>query len=148
MKIAIGNDHAGYDLKSAILKYLHEKAIIAVDCGSNSKDSCDYPDYAKDVALKVISKEVEAGILICGTGIGMSICANKFKGIRAALCLNTEMARLSRRHNNANILCLGARLINQNEAIDIIHAWLNSSFEGGRHEKRLSKIAECENPEY
>ena len=144
MKIAIGSDHAGYDLKSILIKHIKNMGFNLRDFGTNSKDSCDYPDYAKEVALCVSNGEADMGILICGTGIGMSICANKIRGIRAALCVSNEMAKLSRQHNNANIICLGARLLKDDEACSIIDTWLTTDFEGGRHERRLSKISDCE----
>jgi len=140
--IAIGSDHAGYELKTEIIKYLENKGCAVKDFGTYSADcSVDYPDYAVLVAKAVISGECEKGILICGTGIGISIAANKIPGIRAALCTNTYMARMSIEHNNANILALGSRVIGVGTALDIVDAWLEASFAGGKHEKRVEKIS-------
>ena len=142
MKIAIGNDHAGVELKRSILQ--HFKDYEFVDMGTNSTQSCDYPDYIQPVAKAVQEKKVDFGIAICGTGIGASIVANKHKGIRAALCTNEFMATMSRKHNNANILVLGARVIGVDLAIHIIEAFVKAEFEGGRHERRLEKIEKIE----
>ena len=144
MRIAIGSDHSAFEIKKELVKYLDEKGYLVSDEGTYSFESCDYPDFAEKVALKVRDKVVELGILICGTGIGMSISANKFRGIRAALCFNEYMAEMSRLHNNANILCLGARVLSQEQMIEIINKWLSTEFEGGRHSKRLAKIDEME----
>ena len=144
VKIAIGTDHAAFEIKKEIVKYLDEKGFLVSDEGTYSLDSCDYPDFAKKVALKVRDNVVEFGILICGTGIGMSITANKVKGIRAALCCNEYMAEMSRKHNNSNILCLGVRVLNKEQMINIIDKWLATEYECGRHEKRLFKIDEIE----
>ena len=133
MKIGIGSDHGGFELKAYIIEYFKEKGIEFTDYGTYSSDSVDYPDYGKKVAEAVISKEVDKGIVICGTGIGISIAANKVKGIRCALCGDTYSARMSREHNNANILALG-----------IVETWLNSEFLGGRHEIRVNKISDIE----
>ncbi len=140
MKLSIGSDHAGYQYKELISNMLKEKGILVVDKGTHTEESVDYPDYAHEVARSVESKETEFGILICGSGIGVSISANKHTGIRAALCWKVELAELSRRHNNANILCLPARFISEELAIKIVTAFLNTQFEGGRHEKRVNKI--------
>jgi len=139
-KIAIGSDHAGFALKEQLRRHLDAKGISVVDCGTDSDQSTDYPDYALHVAKLVGSNEVDAGVLICGTGIGMSMTANKIRGVRAAVCVTTEMARLSREHNNANILCLGARLTDEEAAFRILETWLNADFLGGRHERRVNKI--------
>jgi ribose 5-phosphate isomerase B len=144
IKIAIGSDHAAFEIKRDIVKYLDEKGYLVSDEGTYSLDSCDYPDYAKKVGFKVRDKVVDLGILICGTGIGMSISANKIKGIRASLCFNEYMAEMARIHNNANVLCLGARVLKQEEIVKIIDKWLESKYEGGRHDKRLAKITEIE----
>ena len=136
VKIIIGSDHAGFRLKNAVVKHLTESGIPVEDAGCDSEDSCDYPAYAKSVAEKV-AKGHSLGILICGTGIGMSIAANKIKGIRAALSFNEFTARMSRRHNNANILVLGSRVVGEGTALSIVDAWLNADFEGGRHQKRI-----------
>lgn len=139
-KVVIGSDHGGFEYKEEIKKFLLEKGYKIMDVGTNSKDSCDYPVFAKEAAKKIINGEADRGILICGTGIGMSITANKFKGIRAALCGDTFSARATRAHNNSNILCLGERVIGLGLAIDIVNIWLNTEYEGGRHQKRIDMI--------
>ncbi len=144
MIIAVGSDHAGYHLKEKIKNYLLENKYQVLDFGTHSEDSTDYPNFAREVSLAVQKGEAQKGILICGTGIGMSIVANKFKGIRAALCLNEYMARMSRKHNDANVLCLGDRIIGEDLAIAIVDAWLNTEFEGGRHERRVHLIKDIE----
>ncbi len=144
MRIAIGSDHAGFHLKEVIKKYLTDSGYEVLDFGTTSTESTDYPVFAKDVALAVQKGQAQRGILICGTGIGMSIVANKFKGIRAALCLNEYMARMSRKHNDANVLCLGDRVIGEDLALAIVSAWLSAEFEGGRHERRVRLIADIE----
>ncbi|MDR7856959.1 ribose 5-phosphate isomerase B [Tissierella sp.] len=144
MKIGIGSDHGGFQLKEYIKEYLDKKGIAYIDYGTDSLESVDYPDYGKKVAEAVISGEVDRAIVICGTGIGISIACNKMKGIRCALCGDTYSARMSREHNNANILALGARVIGVDLAIEIVDTWLNSEFAGGRHEKRVNKISEIE----
>ncbi|ADO45265.1 sugar-phosphate isomerase, RpiB/LacA/LacB family [Hydrogenobacter thermophilus TK-6] len=144
MKIAIGSDHAGYLLKEKIKDFLLSKGCQVVDVGTNSTASTDYPIFAREVALAVQRGEVQQGILICGTGIGMCITANKFKGVYAALCTNEYMAKVSRQHNNANILCLGGRVLGDALAISIVEAWLSADFEGGRHERRVSLIKSME----
>ncbi|MFN3411067.1 MAG: ribose 5-phosphate isomerase B [Exilispira sp.] len=143
-KIAIGSDHAGFSLKKEIIEYLKSKNIVVLDCGTYFEESCDYPDYAKIVAEKVSSKEVDAGILFCGTGIGVSIAANKVKGVRAALVWNSETASLAKRHNDANIICIGARFIAPFYAKIIIDSFLNSEFEAANHERRVNKISKME----
>ena len=143
--IAIGCDHGGYKLKEEIKRYLEEKGIEYNDLGCMSEESVDYPNIAKEVAKEVQTKKCEKGILICRSGIGMSICANKFKGIRCALCHNEETAKYSRMHNNSNILAMGADDISTNEAILIVRMWLATEFEGGRHKERLEIIEEIEN---
>jgi len=140
MKIAIASDHGGFNLKSKVCEYLKEKNIDFVDFGTNSTDSCDYPIYAKKVANAILSKEFDKGILICGTGIGMQICANKFKGIRAACPENTYSAKMTRAHNDSNVLTLGERVLGVGLAIEILETWLNTEFEGGRHQKRIDMI--------
>lgn len=143
--IAIGSDHAGYDLKKEIIKHLESKGYAVKDVGTNSGGcSVDYPDYAVLVAQAINSGECEKGILVCGTGIGISIAANKIPGIRAALCTNTYMARMSVEHNNANILALGSRVIGVGTALDIVDVWLEASFAGGKHAKRVEKITMLE----
>lgn len=143
--IAIGSDHGGYKLKEEIKKYLDEKEIKYIDCGTVSEESVDYPDIAKEVAKKIQSKKCEEGILICRSGIGMCIVANKFKGIRCAKCDNEEEAKVSKTHNNSNVLALGADYINVSQAVCIVRAWIATKFEGGRHERRVKMIEEIEN---
>ena len=142
--IAIGSDHGGYKLKEELKKYMDEKNIEYKDCGTMSEESIDYPNIAKKVAMAVQSKECEKGILICRSGIGMSICANKFKGIRCTPCYKEETAKYARMHNDSNILALGADYITTNEAICIFRMWVATEFEGGRHEDRLKLIEEIE----
>ena len=142
MKIGIGNDHAGVDLKHHIIKTISEHVFINV--GTDTYESCDYPDYIKLVAEMVQKGEVDCGIAICGTGIGASIVANKHKGVRAALCTNEFMASMARKHNDANMLVLGARVVGIDLAISIINAFLHATFEGGRHKQRLDKIKQIE----
>lgn len=140
LKIAIGSDHGGFEFKAKIADYLKSKNIEVKDFGTFSDESCDYPVFAKEVALEVSKGAFNRGILICGTGIGVSIVANKVKGIRAALCYDTFCAKMSREHNNANILCLGQRVLAQDLALEIVDIWLSTEFEGGRHEKRVNMI--------
>ncbi|APF20949.1 ribose 5-phosphate isomerase B [Caldithrix abyssi] len=142
MKLAIGADHAGYVLKEQIKDYLKSKDIDFKDVGTFKIESCDYPEFAYKVGQAVSTGEADLGILICGTGIGMSITANKIKGVRAALAHDEQTAKLSRQHNNANVLCMGGRILSEEEAIQIVEVWLNTSFEGGRHEKRLKLITQ------
>lgn len=144
MRIVIGSDHAGFELKEEIKKFFSEYYEI-LDVGTNSTDSVDYPDFAKRVCDCILKNKVDIGILICGTGIGMSITANKFKGIYAALCYDTNTASLARRHNNANVLCLGGRTTKLEDAIEIVKTFLNEGFESGRHLRRYEKIKEIEN---
>lgn len=144
MKIAVGSDHGGVELKEEIKKFLNKEGYEFKDFGTNSTESCDYPDYALPVAEAVVSKEYDLGILICGTGIGIGIAANKVPGVRAALCSDTFSAHATREHNNANILTLGQRVVGPGLAIDIVKTFLNTEFEGERHQKRIDKIAEIE----
>jgi len=144
MKIAIGSDHGGLRLKKEVIKHLEKKSIEVKDYGTYTEDSCDYPDFAEKVAEAVVAKEYDYGILICGTGIGISISANKIPGIRAALCSDTFSAHATREHNNANILAIGERVVGTGLALDIVDAFLGSTFEGGRHENRVNKIMEIE----
>ncbi|MFN3598724.1 MAG: ribose 5-phosphate isomerase B [Aquificaceae bacterium] len=144
LTIAIGSDHAGYTLKEKIKEFLLSKGYKVIDFGTKSTESTDYPLFAREVCLAVQRGEAQRGILVCGTGIGMSITANKFKGIRAALCMNEYMARMSRKHNDANVLCLGDRIIGDDLALSIVEVWLSTDFEGGRHEKRVRLIKEVE----
>lgn len=144
LKIAIGADHGGFELKEKIIEYLKEKNIEYKDFGTFSNDSCDYPKYAKEVAQAVSKGQYDKGILVCGSGIGVSITANKVKGIHAALCWNLATAKSARTHNNSNILCLGQRQLDEELAIEIVNVWLNSEFEGGRHQKRIDMIDKLE----
>ncbi len=142
MKIAVGSDHAGYDLKLIVMDYLGMRGFDMVDVGCKSSASCDYPRFAHDVCDLIIRGDVPLGILVCGTGIGMSMSANRYKGIRAALCANEYHARMSRAHNNSNVLCLGSRVLGSELALSIVAAWLDSNFEGDRHFKRVNLIDE------
>ena len=144
MKIALGSDHAGYPLKERIKEFLLEKGHEVLDFGATSEESTHYPLFAREVSLAVQRGEADRGILVCGTGIGMAITANKFKGVRAALCLNEYMARMSRLHNDANVLCLGDRVLGEELALSIVEVWLSTPFEGGRHQKRIELIADIE----
>jgi ribose 5-phosphate isomerase B len=140
MKIAVGSDHAGFDLKEYVKKYLEQQKIKIVDYGTDSDDSVDYPDYGKKVAKAVQRGEVDRGVVICGTGIGISMVANKYKNVRAALCLYPKMAEMARRHNDANVLAMGGRLVAPQLALDILDVFLNTNFEGGKHKRRVDKI--------
>ena len=144
MKIAIGADHGGYKLKEEIKKYLEEKEIECLDFGTNSEERVDYPVIAKKVCNSVQEKEADFGIVICKTGYGMSIVANKFKGIRCATCYNEESAKFAKLHNNINVLALGAEYISVNEAICILRMIFATEFEGGRHNERLNMIKDIE----
>lgn len=143
MKIAIGSDHAGFEYKSKIVQYLTNKGIEVQDFGTFSTESVDFPDFAHPTASAVEKGEVDFGILICGSGQGVNMTANKHQGVRSALCWNTDVARLSREHNNANIIALPARFVAYEYAIEMIEIFLNTSFEGGRHERRVQKISCC-----
>lgn len=143
-KITIGSDHGGYDMKCRFVEYLEEKGIEVIDVGCDSTDIVRYPYFAAKVAAKVVDGEAERGILICSTGIGMSIIANKFKGIRASLCTTTYMARMTRAHNDSNILCIGGKTSGEFEAIDMLDTWLETDYMGGRHDISLGIIAEAE----
>ncbi len=140
IKIAIGSDHGGYEYKESIIEYLKAHDVAYVDEGTYSKEACDYPVIARNVAEKIIFGEADRGILICGTGIGMSIAANKINGIRAAHCTDTFSARASRAHNNSNILCLGQRITGECIALEIVEEWLNTEFEAGRHKRRVDML--------
>ena len=142
--IALGADHAGWELKEALKAWLIETGHQILDFGAHSPESVDYPDYALQVAESVASGKAERGLLVCGTGIGMAMTANKVPGIRAALCSDPFMARMSREHNDANILALGGRLMDKELGLEILQMWLSTEFAGGRHERRLGKIAQIE----
>lgn len=137
--LAIGNDHAGTELKNKIIEKFKDE-VDFIDCGTNTKDSVDYADYSRKVCSLILNKKVESGILICGTGLGISISANRNKGIRAALCFHSQMARLARQHNDANIICFGARMLGEDVIFESIQTFLKTDFEGGRHLKRIEKI--------
>ncbi len=139
-KIVIGSDHAGFEYKAALKNYLERNNVEIIDVGTNSLESCDYPDYAHAVAEAIENETVEFGILLCGSANGVAIAANKHQKIRAALCWMNEIASLARQHNNANIICLPARYINIDEAEEMVHTFLTTDFEGGRHQKRVEKI--------
>ena len=144
--IVLGADHGGFELKNTIKAHLENKGYTVIDVGTNSSDSCDYPIFASRLCTKIQNGEADLGILVCGTGIGMSMAANKHKGIRAACCSDTFSARLTRLHNNANVLCMGARVIGTCLAEDILDAFLSAEFEdGGRHRLRVDMMTEIEN---
>lgn len=142
MKFSLASDHAGYKYKQLIKNYLEKKGFVIIDHGTFSSDSVDYPDFIKLAAKDVSEHTSDFGIGICGSGIGVSIVANKFKGVRAALVFDEEMAQLSRRHNDANFLALGERLLDEDKLTRILDVWLTTKFEGGRHERRINKIEE------
>ena len=144
MKLAIGADHGGFELKQALIPFLQGRDIEVLDTGTHSTESVDYPTFAEAVALLVVHGEADAGIVICGTGIGISIAANKVPGIRAALVTSPEMAALAKQHNNANVLALGGRILSLESAEACVAAWLDASFEGDRHQRRLDRISEIE----
>ena len=139
-KICISSDHAGFNLKEDIKSYLINKRVSVFDLGPYENKSVDYPDYARKLANRIKAKKSDIGILVCGSGTGMAISANKIKAIRAAVCYNVKSTRLSRQHNNANIIALGARLIKKNLSLKLIDTFLKTKFEGGRHLKRIKKI--------
>lgn len=143
--IALGSDHAGFPLKEAIKKYLDSVGTEYVDCGAYDTQSCDYPVQAKNTCLKVVSGECDKAILCCGTGIGISMAANKVKGIRAACCSDYFSAKYTRMHNDANVLCLGARVIGEGAALELVNVFLNTPFEGGRHQRRVDQLTALEN---
>ena len=146
-KITIGSDHAGYELKLKVIAHLKERGIEAIDVGTYSTDSCDYPDFAHAVCKNVQDGVTELGILICGTGIGMSMAANKHRGIRAAVCSDTFSARLTREHNDANVLCFGARVVGEGLALDLVDAYLGAEYMGGKHQVRVDMITAIEQSE-
>jgi len=147
MRIAIGADHAGYELKQQIVEYLAAQGHQVQDLGTHDLQSVDYPDYAAQVARAVVAGEAERGILICGTGIGMSIAANKVRGARAAVCTDCYMARMAREHNDARILCLGGRVLGLGSALDVVEVFLRTDYVGGRHAQRVDKIGALERKE-
>lgn len=140
MKIAIGNDHAGTGYKKRVVDYLKNKGIEVINYGTNSGDSVDYPDFVHPVADDVENKKVDFGIIICGSGNGANMTANKHQGVRSALCWNGEIAKLSREHNNANVLSIPARFVSVPQAVDLVKIFLETEFEGGRHQNRIDKI--------
>lgn len=144
MKIALGSDHGGYHLKEAVKTYLEEKEYEVTDFGTCGTESVDYPEIGEKVALAVRDGESDRGIIVCGTGLGISISANKIPGIRAALVSDTFTAKMSRAHNDANILALGGRVLGVDLALEIVDVWLHTDFEGGRHERRVNKIKDLE----
>ena len=146
-KITIGCDHAACELKALVIEHLKERGIESIDVGTYSSDSCNYPDYAHKVCKNVQDGVTELGILICGTGIGMSMAANKHKGIRAAVCSDTFSARLTREHNDANVLCFGARVVGMGLAFDLVDNFIDADFEGGKHQTRVDMITAIEEAE-
>ena len=141
MRIAIGSDHGGFELKQFLVSVLEKDGHQVDDCGCSTDASVDYPDFADKVCNAVLSGDVSAGILVCGTGIGMSMAANRHRGIRAALCHDEYTARMSREHNDANVLCLGDRVLGKGVAAAVVDVWLGSSFQGGRHQRRIEKFS-------
>lgn len=145
MKIVIGSDHAGFALKNKVMAHLKEKGYEPYDVGTYSSESCHYPVYAGKVAEAVASGEYDRGILVCGTGVGMSIAANKYKDIRAACCSDTFSARMTRMHNDANVICFGERVVGEGLAFDIVDVFLSTEFEGGKHATRVKMITDKDN---
>lgn len=143
-KIIIGCDHGGLELKKEIIAHLNKRGIETTDVGTYTSDSCNYPDYAKALCLRIQSGEFERGILVCGTGIGMSIAANKHNGIRAACCSDTFSARMTRMHNDSNVLCLGGRVVGAGLACDMVDLFVDTDFEGGRHTTRVQMLSDIE----
>ena len=144
MKIAISSDHGGFELKGVIIDHLTKKGHTVINLGTDTADSVDYSDYAEKCAEKVLAKEVDFGIVVCGTGIGISIAANKINGIRCALCHSPETAALAKQHNNANIISLGGRTTSDELALEIVDSFMSAEFEGGRHQRRVDKIMALE----
>ncbi|MFH0780788.1 MAG: ribose 5-phosphate isomerase B [Pseudomonadota bacterium] len=142
MKIVIAADHGGFELKELVKSTLVTTGDQVVDVGCYSKDSVDYPDFAEKAIALILKDECQMGILICGTGIGMSIAANRHRSIRAANCSNVYMAKMSREHNNANVLCLGARVLEADRAVEMVRVWLDTAFCGGRHQRRIAKFSD------
>ena len=147
MKVALGADHAGFELKNQIREHLGKRGVEVMDLGTNSGESVDYPDYALQVAETITDQRATYGVLVCGTGIGMSISANKVPGIRAANCDTVFEAQMAREHNDANVLALGARVLQPDTAFEIIDTWLATTFAGGRHQRRVDKIHQIEQQE-
>jgi ribose 5-phosphate isomerase B len=145
-RLGIGSDHAGFRLKESVRRWLVEHAYSVLDLGTHSEEACDYPDFAIALAVAMGAGEIDRGILICGTGVGMSIVANKFPHLRAAVCHDPTTARFSRAHNDANVLTMGSRITGEMVALDIVNAWLHTPFEGGRHSRRLEKIERLASP--
>ena len=145
MKIGIGNDHAALEMKNQVMEYLEEKGYEVINYGTNTPESCNYPEFGEKVGRAVVSGEVDCGILICGTGVGISLAANKVKGVRAVVCSEPYSAKLSKQHNNTNILAFGARVVGIELAKMIIDEWLGAEFEGGRHQTRVDMITAIEN---
>ena len=143
MRVAVASDHGGYKLKENVKEYLESRDIDVIDLGTNSEESVDYPEYGRACAKAVAGGEADRGIVCCGTGIGISIAANKVKGIRCGLCTNVEMAKLTRQHNDANMLAMGGRIIDDETAMAITEAFIDTEFEGGRHQRRIDKIEEA-----
>lgn len=140
MVIAVASDHGGYKLKSDVIEHLIERGLSVMDLGTDSEESVDYPVYGVSCGEAVVSGAADAGIVICGTGIGISIAANKVRGVRCGLCTSVEMAHLTKQHNNANVLALGGRTTDKELAIKIVDEWLNTDFEGGRHQRRVDML--------
>ncbi|PIE57867.1 MAG: ribose 5-phosphate isomerase B [Desulfobulbus propionicus] len=140
MKVLIGSDHGGFSLKQKIVTFLEQQGHRVEDCGCTSTESVDYPDFAQKLCQELLAGDAERGILVCGTGIGMSISANRFQGVRAALCHDNFTARMSREHNDANVLCLGERVLGDAVALDMVKTWMTTEFTGGRHQRRLQKM--------
>ena len=143
-KIIIGSDHGGFELKKDVIAHLEKRGVEVIDVGTYSTESCNYPDYARALCKRIQSGEFERGILICGTGIGISIAANKHNGIRAACCSDTFSARMTRMHNDANVLCFGGRVVGAGLACDMVDLFIDTEFEGGRHIDRVNMLAEIE----
>lgn len=140
MKIAVASDHGGFALKEEVKRHLKERGLEILDLGTYSEESVDYPVYGKACGEAVVSKEADLGVVVCGTGIGISMAANKVKGVRCGLCTSVEMARLTKQHNNANLLALGGRTTDPALAMEIVDAWLDTEFEGGRHQRRTDML--------
>lgn len=147
IKVAIGSDHAGFALKESVREHLQGLGYEVEDCGTHSTDPADYPDYARKVAERVAGRAVDTGIVVCGTGLGVAIAANKVPGIRAATCNNTLLARFARAHNDANVLAMGGRIVDRAQAEKILDTWFSTPFAGGRHEERVEKITAIETEE-